>query len=75
MGAFVYQAVDQKGKQQKGVLEADSARQVRQQLREKGWMPLSVEQTSQKEKSTAGGFSLLNRSPKLSVPELALITR
>ncbi len=75
MGAFVYQAVDQKGKQQKGVLEADSARQVRQQLREKGWMPLSVEQTSQKEKSAAGGFSLLNRSPKLSVPELALITR
>ncbi|MAD44019.1 MAG: type II secretion system protein GspF [Oceanospirillaceae bacterium] len=74
MGAFVYQAVDQKGKQQKGVLEADSARQVRQQLREKGWMPLSVEQTSQKEKS-AGGLSLFNRSPKLSVQELALITR
>jgi len=71
MAAFVYRAVDSKGKQQKGVLEADSGRQVRQQLRDKGWMPLSVEITTQKEKSK-GVFS---RSPKLSVPELALITR
>ncbi|MDK2776536.1 MAG: type II secretion system inner membrane protein GspF [Pseudomonadota bacterium] len=71
MGAFVYQAVDNRGKQKKGVLEADSARQVRQQLREKGWMPLSVEQTSQKQKRG----SLFERSPGLSVPELALVTR
>jgi len=42
MGAFVYQAVDAKGKQQKGVMEGDSARQIRHRLREKGWMPLSV---------------------------------
>lgn len=71
MAAFVYSAVDTKGKQQKGVLEADSSRQVRQQLRDKGWMPLSVEMTTQKEK----GQGFLSRSPKLSVPELALITR
>lgn len=71
MAAFVYRAVDAKGKQQKGVLEADSSRQVRQQLRDKGWMPLSVEVTTQKEK----GEGIFSRSPKLSVPELALITR
>lgn len=71
MAAFVYRAVDSKGKQQKGVLEADSGRQVRQQLRDKGWMPLSVEITTQKEKSEG----IFSRSPKLSVPELALITR
>jgi len=35
MGAFVYQAVDAKGKQQKGVMEGDSARQIRHRLREK----------------------------------------
>lgn len=73
MGAFVYQALDQRGKQQKGVLEADSARQVRQQLRDKGWTPLSVEQTTTREKANSGSFFL--RSPGLSVPELALITR
>src|SRR5690554_2634464 len=71
MAAFVYRAVDSKGKQQKGVLEADSSRQVRQQLRDKGWIPLSVEVTTQKAKNE-GVFS---RSPRLSVPELALITR
>ena len=71
MAAFVYRAVDTNGKQQKGVLEADSSRQVRQQLRDKGWIPLSVEVTTQKAKSE-GVFS---RSPRLSVPELALITR
>ena len=38
MAAFEFKALDKKGKQQKGVLEADSERQVRQQLREKGLM-------------------------------------
>lgn len=77
MAAFEFQALDAKGKQQKGVMEADSARQIRQQLRDKGWMPLSVEITASKQKNSGEGFfaSLLNQGPSLSVPELALITR
>ncbi|MCD8521513.1 MAG: type II secretion system inner membrane protein GspF [Saccharospirillaceae bacterium] len=71
MAAFEYQAIDGRGKQLKGVLEADSARQVRQQLRDKGWTPLAVEQTAQKQKKD----SVFERQPSLSVPELALITR
>jgi len=43
MAVFEYVALNEKGKQKKGVLEADSPRQVRQQLRDKNWMPLSVE--------------------------------
>lgn len=74
MAAFEYQALDNKGKQHKGVLEADSSRQVRQQLRDKGWMPLSVDATSDKQ-SKRSGFSLFARGPSLSVPDLALITR
>ncbi len=35
MSAFQYTAIDQNGKKHKGVLEADSERQVRQQLRDK----------------------------------------
>ncbi|MDO6805341.1 type II secretion system F family protein, partial [Wenyingzhuangia sp. 1_MG-2023] len=50
--------------------EADSARQVRQKLRDKGWMPLSVESTSVKQKHSSGG-----RGPGMSVPDLALLTR
>lgn len=74
MAAFEYQALDNKGKQYKGVLEADSARQVRQQLRDKGWMPLSVDAVSDK-RNKKSSFSFLNRGPSLSVPDLALITR
>ena len=48
MPAFEYVVLDERGKQKKGVLEGDSARQVRQQLKEKGMVPLSVETTSQK---------------------------
>ncbi|MFY9179563.1 MAG: type II secretion system inner membrane protein GspF [Venatoribacter sp.] len=71
MAAFLYQALDERGKQKKGVLEGDSARQIRAQLRDRGWTPLSVEATTQKEKSQ----SIFSRSPKISTADLALITR
>lgn len=48
MAAFDYVAIDTAGKQRKGTLEGDSARQVRAQLREKGMTPLSVDETVQK---------------------------
>lgn len=72
MAAFEYVALNDKGKQKKGVLEADSPRQVRQQLREKNWMPLSVEVTSAK-KSNANLSQLFQRS--ISTADLALLTR
>lgn len=74
MAAFEYQALDSKGKQQKGVLEADSSRQIRQQLRDKGWMPLSVDAANEKQSKT-GFLSFLQRGPSLSTADLALITR
>lgn len=46
MAAFQYIALDERGKQRKGVLEADSVRQIRQALRDKGLVPLSVDATS-----------------------------
>ena len=48
MAAFDYIALDTAGKQTKGVLEADSLRQVRQLLRDQGMVPLSVEASAQK---------------------------
>jgi general secretion pathway protein F len=73
MAAFEYVALDTKGRQQKGVLEADSARQVRQLLREKQLAPLQVEPAHRKEHSeTSGGFSLRRG---LSARDLALVTR
>jgi len=71
VAAFEYQALDQQGKQHKGVLEADSSRQVRQQLREKGLMPVDVK--SVVTATTKSGRVGIRH--KISTADLALITR
>ncbi len=71
MGAFEYTALDEKGRERKGVLEGDASRQVRQQLREQGLTPLSVEEVQQREARTRK--TLFFR--RISSTDLALITR
>lgn len=71
MAAFEYKALDNKGKQKKGVIEADSARQVRTQLRDKGLTPIAVDQATDKQKST----SVFSSKGSISVKDLALLTR
>lgn len=75
MAAFAYKAVNNRGRNANGVLEGDNARQVRQQLREKGLIPLEVEQVTERGKSDgkAGGFSFFK--PRISASDLALLTR
>jgi general secretion pathway protein F len=71
MGAFEYTALDARGREKSGVLEGDAARQVRQQLREQGLTPLSVEAVQQREARSRG--TLFRR--RISATDLALITR
>ena len=74
MPAFEYKALDKQGKQQKGVIEADTARHARGQLREQRLMPLEVKPVLEKEaKAKSAGKSLFQRG--ISVAELALLTR
>ncbi|GAB3532349.1 type II secretion system inner membrane protein GspF [Photobacterium alginatilyticum] len=73
MAAFEYKALDSKGRQKKGVLEGDTARQIRQQLREQGLIPIDVAQTHEREKKKASGGFQLRRG--ISTTELSLITR
>ncbi|MDM8350130.1 GspF family T2SS innner membrane protein variant XcpS [Pseudomonas sp. sp1636] len=73
MAAFEYLALDGKGRQQKGVLEADSARQVRQLLRERQLAPLAVKATRTREQAGVGGHFSFVRG--LSASDLALLTR
>jgi general secretion pathway protein F len=71
MGAFTYRALDPKGKERKGVIEGDTPRHVRQQLREQGLMPLDVEVAAEKERRRGG--RLFQRG--VSSTDLALVTR
>ncbi len=71
MGAFEYQALDQRGRKKRGIIESDTPRLARQLLRERGLNPLSVEPVTTRE--TAQRSSLLSRG--ISTQDLALVTR
>lgn len=73
MPAFEYVCVDGEGRKQKGVLEGDSVRQIRQQLREKGWVPVSVEVAAKEHQKSEQGIGLFRRG--ISAYDLALVTR
>lgn len=68
MPAFAYQAIDASGKTQRGVLQGDTARAVRQTLRERGLNPLEVTPVADRPQSP------LSRRG-LSTAQLALFTR
>ena len=74
MGAFEYTALDTGGRERKGVLEGDTARQVRQLLREKQLLPVTVTEVAQKEAAEQKkSFSVTGRG--VSAADLALFTR
>lgn len=73
MAAFEYIALDAKGRERKGVLEGDTARQVRQQLREKQLTPMSVDPVAQSESRGKKPAFSLRRG--ISPTDLALVTR
>lgn len=73
MAAFAFKAINQNGRNKNGVLEGDNARQIRQQLREQGLIPLEVEQVAVKERRSHEGLSLFK--PRISAGDLALLTR
>jgi len=54
MAAFEYRALDGRGKEKKGILEADTAKQVRQLLRDKSLTPLEVVPAAQSDKQVKG---------------------
>ncbi len=72
MGAFEYVALDGAGKQSKGLIEGDTAKQVRQLLRERDLLPVQVTEVAQKEARRQRSVSLRRG---VTPGELALITR
>jgi len=73
MAAYEYIALDADGRQRKGVIEADSGRQIRQILRDQGLVPLSVDAASERGPAPTGLRWRWRRG--MSALDLALFTR
>lgn len=79
MGAYEYQALDVRGRTRKGISSGDSARQVRQQLRDKGLTPMNVVAVAA-DSVSAGRTdrpddSKSVRRTRIRIGELAVVTR
>ncbi|MFL2527971.1 MAG: hypothetical protein ACJ0Q3_10855 [Candidatus Azotimanducaceae bacterium] len=75
MPAFQYIALNSQGKEVKGISEADSARQLRQILRDQELTPMEVEPTNKQfdKGDNRSVFSLF--APKLKALDRVLFTR
>ncbi len=73
MAAFAYSALDTAGRERRGVLEGDTARQVRQLLRDQQLLPLTVIEAAQTEAARSQQRFTLRRG--ISAADLALLTR
>jgi general secretion pathway protein F len=73
MPAFRFEAIDQAGKSQTGVLDADSARAARSQLRTQGLTPLVVEAAGSRTRGERK--QRLSLGKRLSQREQAILTR
>ena len=74
MTAFRYRAVDLAGREQLGVLEAETTRQARSSLRQQGLLALDV-QMAVAAAGDAGENRLARRPPRLGNSALMLLTR
>ncbi len=75
MGAFEYSALDTDGRERKGVLEGDTARHVRQALRDRGLLPTLITEVSSSETRAASSMARFSLARRVSAADLALMTR
>jgi general secretion pathway protein F len=68
MAAFRYEAVDAAGKSRQGLIDAETARQVREQLRGAGLFPTAITAANN------GGAEAIDRT-RLPAASLSLVTR
>ncbi len=72
MAAFEYLAFDDQGRRKKGLIEADTARHARQQLRGMGLTPAEIEELRGEQET---GQGLQRHRDRIPVATLALVTR
>ena len=72
MPAFEYTALNPKGQEETGILDADNAKQLRQLLRDSSLTPLEVIQVEKSEKTSS---NKVRRAGRVKAADLALLTR
>lgn len=75
MGAFEYQALDDRGRQTRGVMQGDTPRQIRQLLRDQGLSPIEVTEVSDRGSARAAGVRFGGAELGLLLRQLATLTR
>lgn len=76
MPAYHYTAINSSGREQKGVLTAETEKHARQLVREKSLIPVSIRAAQERKlQNSERKFNLFQRQRKLTARDLALITR
>ncbi len=75
MSIYEYVALDDKGREKKGFIDATGLAAARQQLREQGVYPVEINQTTQKKESALASILEINLRQKVSAKEISVFTR
>ena len=75
MGVYEYVALDEKGRQLKGFVDATGVAAARQQLRERGVYPTDILPAQEKKGSSLSGMMDISLRQKVSAKEVSVFTR
>jgi len=75
MATYQYVALNDKGREKRGVIEGDTPRHIRKQLRDLGLSPVSVISAVTQKKTALDTGLYLRSDYQVNITELALITR
>jgi general secretion pathway protein F len=75
MSVYEYVALDEKGRERKGFVDASGASAARQQLREEGIYPVQISQAREKKSSALTGAMEIGFLRKVSAKEISIFTR
>lgn len=75
MAVYEYIALDEKGHQRKGFVDAMGVAAVRQKLREEGVYPVEIKPSLEKKDDTLSGILTINLWQKVPVKDISIFTR
>ena len=75
MSVFEYVALDEKGRQRKGFVDAPGIAAARQKLREENVYPVEIHQASDKKESSLAGVFKINIWERVSAKDASMFTR